>query len=60
MIEEGCGKCYFGNVCPDYGVCDDSIMMDRESADKFIDDVIERGRGEYYAEWRWYMAGWDT
>ena len=51
-----CNDCYYGTVCPSADACDDFIPITEHADDAVIDEIIERGREEFRADWYTYVG----
>lgn len=60
MNNKHCDSCYFGEVCPSDGICEDYISLDEQFNDESVDNLIEQRRIEFRKEWHRYITRWDT
>lgn len=56
MSNKRCKDCYYGDVCPSAEVCEDFAPITEEAEGAVIDEIIERGREEFRADWNTYIS----
>ena len=56
MSNKRCEDCYYGHICPETDECEDFLPITEESEDAFFNEVIERGREDFRADWNTYIS----
>ena len=51
-----CQNCYYCDVCPKDEACEDFAPITDEGEDAVIEEIIEKGRDEYRADWNEYIS----
>ncbi len=54
-----CSNCYYYDVCNSSDLCDDYAPLGDAAEDYAIEELIEKGRQEFRAEWEQYISEYN-
>lgn len=54
-----CSNCLFSETCGSGSICEHYAPLVDDIYDKELDNIIEKGRSEYYDEWRIYLSDFN-
>lgn len=60
MSHKKCVNCYYGDLCQCDEVCEDYTPVNEQSIDEEIDNMVEKNRIAFRAEWFRYIEACNS